>query len=207
LKKLAILGAGGHGKVAADIAEQSGWNVHFFDSSYPRVDKCAGWSVVGNDERLFTQVDAYDAVFIAVGNNTTREKLQNQLKSKGFNLATLIAPSATVSQFAHIGEGVLVVGSACINIGAHIHDGVIINTAATVDHDCIIDEFSHISPGVNLAGGVKVGARTWIGIGSSVIQQIEIGHDAILGAGSVVVNNLPAQITAVGCPAKVVVKK
>lgn len=207
MKNLAILGAGGHGSVAADIAEQSGWNVHFFDSAYPRVGSCKGWIVVGNEECLFTHVNSYDAVFIAIGNNTIRERMQKKLKSTGFNIATLIAPSAIISQYAHIGEGVLVVGNACINIGAHIHNGVIINTGANIDHDCIVNEFAHISPGVNLAGEVKMGARTWIGIGSSVIHQIEIGHDVILGAGSVVVNNLPAHITAIGCPAKVVVKK
>jgi len=207
LKNLAILGAGGHGEIAAEIAEQTGWNISFFDNSYPQIQACAHWDIVGGEACLLAYINEYDGVFIAIGNNSIREKKQKELKYAGFNIATLISPSAIISQYANIGEGVLVVGNACINIGAHIHNGVIINTGATIDHDCIVDEFVHISPGVNLAGEVKVGARTWVGIGSTVIHQIEIGHDTILGAGSVVVNNLPAEITAVGCPARVTNKK
>jgi len=206
MKNLAILGAGGHGRVAAEIAEQSGWNVHFFDGAYPKVEYCGIWTVVGNEECLIANYRKFSTVFIAIGNNTIREKKQNILKSYGFDIATLISPNATISKHANIDEGVLVVGNACINIGAHIHNGVIINTGATVDHDCIIDEFSHISPGANLAGEVRIGARTWVGVGSSVIQGIEVGHDAILGAGTVVINDLPAQNTAVGCPARVITK-
>jgi sugar O-acyltransferase (sialic acid O-acetyltransferase NeuD family) len=206
MKNLAILGAGGHGKVVADIAEQSGWNVHFFDGAHPQVNHCGVWSVVGNEEYLIDHCSAYSAVFIAIGNNAIREKKHNKLKSAGFNIATLISPTATTSKYSNIGEGVLVVGNACINIGAHIHTGAIINTGANIDHDCIIDEFSHISPGANLAGEVRIGTRTWVGVGSSVIQGIEVGHDVIIGAGSVVINNLPAQNTAVGCPARIVTK-
>ena len=207
MRNLAILGAGGHGKVAADIAEQSGWNVHFFDCAHPKVDRCGAWTVVGNEECLMASGSMYNAVFIAIGNNLVREQKQNMLKIADFNIATLISPAATISKYANIDEGTLVIGNACINIGAHIQDGVIINTGANIDHDCIIEEFSHVSPGVNLAGEVKIGARTWVGIGSSVIHQTRIGHDAIIGAGSVVVNDLPAQITAMGCPARIVIKK
>jgi len=207
MRNLAILGAGGHGKVAADIAEQSGWNVCFFDDAHPQVNSCGAWSVLGNEKYLIDHCNAYSAVFIAIGNNDIREKKQNKLKSAGFNIATLISPTATISKHAKLGEGVLIVGNACINIGAYIDNGVIINTGANIDHDCIIEEFSHVSPGVNLAGEVIIGARTWVGIGSSVIHKTRIGHDAIIGAGSVVVNDLPVRITAVGCPAKILIKK
>lgn len=204
MTRLAIIGGGGHGKVAAHIAEQLGWAVHFFDAAYPKIAECGKWSVVGTDDDLVSLTHDYDAVFVAIGTNSTRSEKQSQFKSLGFNVATLISPKAIVNDGVTIGEGAIVVANACINIDTRIGDGVIINTGANIDHDCQIDDFAHISPGVNLAGDVSVGVRTWIGIGATVIQQVSIAANVIIGAGAVVINNIPANVTAVGCPAKII---
>lgn len=204
MKNIAIIGAGGHGKVAADIAEQLGWIVHCFDAAYPNVAQCGKWPIIGTDDDLVSLINDFDAVFVAIGNNNIRFESQYKFKSLGFNVATLISPKASVNDTVSIGEGALVGANACINIDTKIGEGVIINTGSNIDHDCQIDNFAHISPGVNLAGDVSVGVRTWIGIGASVIQQVNIAANVIIGAGAVVINNIPANVTAVGCPAKII---
>jgi serine acetyltransferase len=84
---------------------------------------------------------------------------------------------------------------------------VIINTNAIVDHDCFISSFVHICPGVSLAGEVTVGHASWVGIGSSVIQQINIGSDVKVGAGSTIIDSVPSDVTVVGSPGRIVKKK
>jgi sugar O-acyltransferase (sialic acid O-acetyltransferase NeuD family) len=206
MKNLAILGAGGHGKVAADIAEQLGWNVHFFDAAYPEVAHCGHWDVVGDETSLVEHANKYDAIFIAIGNNFIRETKQKQFKALGLNITSLISPDAILSDHIEIGDGVLIVANACVNIDSTIADGVIINTGANIDHDNSIGAFTHISPGVNLAGETTIGQRCWIGIGSSVIHQINISDDVMVGAGAVIINDVPANVTLVGCPARIVSK-
>ncbi|MEW6989870.1 acetyltransferase [Colwelliaceae bacterium 6441] len=203
MKNLAILGAGGHGKVAADIAEQLGWNIHFFDLAYPQVKKCGLWEVVGDEKSLIKHAANYDAVFVGIGNNSIRAKKQKEFKQLGFTITSLISPAATLSAHVEIGEGVLIVANACINIDTKIADGVIINTGANIDHDNDIGAFSHISPGVNLAGEVTIGQQCWIGIGSTVIHQITVADNVMVGAGTVIINDVPESVTVVGCPARI----
>jgi len=206
MKNLAILGAGGHGKIAADIAEQLGWQIHFFDAAYPEIKTCGAWDVVGDEICLIEHAAKYDAVFVAIGSNDIRAIKQEELKAYGFRITSLISPSATISGYVDIGDGVLIVANACINVGASIGDGVIINTGANIDHDNVIGNYSHISPGVNLAGNVSIGQRCWIGIGSTVIHQIKVSDNVMVGAGAVIVNDVPANVTLVGCPARIVRK-
>jgi sugar O-acyltransferase (sialic acid O-acetyltransferase NeuD family) len=206
MKHLAILGAGGHGKVAADIAEQLGWGVHFFDAAYPEIKYCGVWDVVGDEEALTEHARKYDAIFIAIGNNDIRAVKQKQFAEYGFKLTSLISPHATISEHVDVGAGVLIAANACINVGSIIADGVIINTGANIDHDNNIGAYSHISPGVNLAGEVHIGSQCWIGIGSSIIHEIKIGNNVMVGAGAVIVNDVPSNVTVVGCPARIVRK-
>lgn len=204
MKNLAILGAGGHGKVAADIAEQLGWNVHFFDLAYPEVKECGPWQVVGDETSLIKHAAQYAAIFVSIGNNDIRAKKQEEFKALGFTITSLISPYATLSEHVEVGDGVLIVANACINIGTTIADGVIINTGANIDHDNTLGAYCHISPGVNLAGEVSIGERCWVGIGSSVIHQINIAENVMVGAGAVIINDVPANVTLVGCPARIV---
>lgn len=203
MRKLAILGASGHGRVAAETAEKLGWHVSFYDARYPQLTTSGPYQVVGNEQQLQDRLAELDGVFIAIGNNGVRKAKQLSLTSAGAKIVSLISVDAVVSQHASIGAGVLVVAGACINTGSHIADGVIVNTRALVDHDCVIAEFSHICPGVSLAGNVGVGSLTWVGIGSVVIQGITIGQESIIGAGTVVIRDIDSHVTAVGNPARV----
>lgn len=202
MKRLAILGASGHGKVVADLAEQCGWEVVFFDDTFPQLQLNGAWRVVGNTVDLLHQIDKYPQVSVAIGHNRTRLAKLALLQHSGFTAVTLVHPRAFVSSRAVLGAGVVVFAGAIVNAFANVGDGCILNTLCSVDHDCDLGAGVHISPGVNLAGSVVVGEASWIGIGASVRQLLKIGSDVIVGAGAAVVNDIQDGLTVVGVPAK-----
>ncbi|MGP5574437.1 acetyltransferase [Psychrobacter faecalis] len=200
---LAILGASGHGKVLADIAELTGWEkIDFFDDAWPERKNNGAWQVIGDTQKLLDSLKAYDGVIVAIGNNKIRQQKLQQLDSAGAKIITLIHPSATVSRYTKIGPGSVVVAGAVINPDCIIGSGAIINTCSSVGHDCTLGDAVHVCPGARLAGGSEVNDRAWIGVGSSVRQLIRIGSDAIVGAGAAVVQDVLPNITVVGVPAR-----
>lgn len=204
---LAILGASGHGKVLADIAELTGWNnIVFFDDAWPEKKNNGIWQVIGNTQMLLNNLKNYQGVIVAIGNNEIRQKKLQQLDSAGAKIITLIHPSSTVSRYTQIGLGSVIVAGAVINPDCVIGSGTIINTCSSVGHDCTLGDAVHICPGARLAGGTEVDDRAWIGVGSSVRQLIRVGADAVVGAGSVVVKNVRAGTVVVGNPAKPLIK-
>lgn len=200
---LVIIGAGGHGRVVADCAESIGTydNIIFLDDCFDERKKNHLWSIAGPIAHWPNYCDNADFI-VAVGNNLLRASLLQQLASKQSYIATLIHPTAFISDHSVIGKGVVVFANAVINVGAHIDDGCIINTAATIDHDCHIQAYCHISPGVNLAGGVIVGEFSWLGIGSSVVEYITIANNTQSGAGAVITQSTSSNTLYLGVPAK-----
>lgn len=142
-------------------------------------------------------------VFIAVGDNQARARLTNQVRVSGLELDTAIASTAIVSRSVSIAPGSLLCAGSVVSAAARIGVGVIVNTNASVDHDCVIGDFSHLAPAVALAGDVHVGTRTLVGIGARVLPGIHIGDDVIIGAGSVVTRDVPDGVTVVGAPARI----
>ncbi len=202
-KSCAILGASGHGKVVAEIAELNGYqDIVFFDDRWPELQSVEHWPVKGNSESLLASASSFDLAVIAIGNNNVRLEKQKQLISVGACFSPLVHPRATVSQYAELGLGSVVMANAVINPFVHIGDACIINTSSTIDHDCKLADGVHVSPGSNLAGGVSVGECTWLGIGSQVKQLITIGAGTMVGAGATVITNVPSFQTVVGTPAQ-----
>ncbi|MED4079844.1 acetyltransferase [Halalkalibacterium halodurans] len=200
--KLLIIGASGHGKVIADIALQMNrWNTILFLDDNERVKRAMGLDVIGKTKDVDKFIADYD-IFIGIGNNQIREKLQNQLKASQATIPTLIHPSAVIGSKVAIGQGTAVMAGAVINCCSKIGDGCIVNTGATIDHDNCIEDYVHISPGVNIAGSVKVGRSSWLGIGSKVSNNIDITSNCIIGAGGVVVQDIYESGTYVGVPVK-----
>lgn len=203
MKCLAILGAGGHGKVVADAALASGWNeIHFYDSSWPNCERNSHWRILGNDELLISKLDQYDGVIVAIGNNQVRWQKYRMLFEQKAKIVNIVHPSAQVSKYAKLGIGSVVLANAVVNVDAHIGDACIINVGATIDHDSHIASAAHVCPGANLSGAVFVGEKSWIGVGSSVKQGIKIGHQVMIGAGAVVLTDVPDGLVIVGNPAR-----
>lgn len=203
MKPLAVLGASGHGKVVAEIAELLGWNVIFFDDAFPEISALEVWQVKGTTADLLASLSDFDGCIVAIGNNEIRLDKTAMLQSKQANLVTLIHPLAVVSSYSQVGVGSVVMAGAVINPFASIGLANIVNTGATIDHDCILGAGVHISPGANLAGAVSIGNKSWVGIGAVIKQSLLIGEKVTVGAGAVVVSNLPSNVVAIGVPAKV----
>lgn len=204
---LFILGAGGHAKVVADAAEASGkWRaIELYDDAWPTLSSSGSWPVVGNTQKLFeTKPSLTHQVIVGIGNNVVRQSLQEKLEILGWSLATVIHPAATVSTHSTIEPGSVVMAGAIVNIGAIIGKGCIVNTRASIDHDCVLGEAVHISPGAVLSGTVAIGEQTWVGAGAVVINNTNIGSRAMIGAGAAVVSSIPSDVVAYGNPAKVI---
>lgn len=203
MSRIAIVGAGGHGKVVADIAVELGWqDICFFDKAWPEKKNNGSWDVIGNTEILLNTLEKFKEVFVAIGNNAIRQKTVELLIRQELSIATLIHSRAYVSRGATVDAGSVMMANAVVNIDAKVGKGCIINTGATVDHDCLLENYVHIGPGANLGGNVTVREGAWVGIGASVRQGIIIGKNSIVGAGAVVVKDVPDNVTVVGNPAK-----
>ena len=203
---LLIIGAGGHGKVIADIASALGkWDqIAFVDDKYPDLTQVLDWPVIGGMEDFRNHREVYPDVFVAVGDNAVRQKITIWSEEAGFHLPTLIHPRAAVSRLAVIGAGTVINSQAAVNANATIGKGCIVNTGATVGHDCVLGDFVHVAPGASLAGETVIGDGCWIGMRSAVIEQLTVGKGVVIGAGAVVTRNIPDNKLVVGIPAKIV---
>lgn len=161
MKKLLILGAGGHGKVVAEVAEACGYRVSFLD------DK-PGKDVIGSLSDIDDVKESFDEFFVGIGNNSKRQSLQHELEKKGLHVATLVHPSAYVSPTAKIDAGTVVEPKAIVNTNSVISKGCIISVGAIIDHDTIICEYSHVNSGAICKGGAKVEPGTRIEAGKVV---------------------------------------
>lgn len=199
-KQIVIVGAGGHGKVIADIAKKIGYIDIIFLDDDPSVAECGGYSVNGTSKDISRYADR-DFV-VAIGNSRIRQKIQDLLVEVGMRIATLVHPNAVIGENVTLGEGTVVMAGAVVNPCSKIGRGSIINTCASVDHDCIIGDYAHVSIGAHVAGSVMVGDRTWIGAGATVSNDVAIASDCMIGAGAVVVNDLTESDTYIGIPAR-----
>ena len=142
-------------------------------------------------------------ILIAIGEARVRRQLALLVLDRGGRLARAIHPSAVIASDVFIGEGTVIMAGVVINTGSRIGRFVVVNTGATVDHDNLIEDGVHISPGCHLAGNVICRADAFVGTGASIIPRTEIGTRAVIGAGAAVISDVPSDALAVGCPAVV----
>jgi sugar O-acyltransferase (sialic acid O-acetyltransferase NeuD family) len=194
--KLKIIGASGHGKVVADIAVLLGYDeIEFYDDD-PSLRSCGGWPVVGMSADCNP---ATDEVFVAIGMPEVRSRMMAAMPEA--RMPVLVHPRAVVARDVSLGRGSVVMAGAVINPGARLGQGVIVNTCSSVDHDCVLEDFVHVSVGAHLCGTDRIGARTWVGAGSTVSNNLQICADCMIGAGAVVVRPISEPGVYYGVPA------
>lgn len=193
---MVIFGASGHGKVVFDIiCDEGKYIVDKFIDDNPSTNLFCGIPLEKSNKETVDK-----PMIIAIGNNFTREKVSHRFKK----YITTIHPTAYISKYTKIDYGSVIMPGVVINSSCKIGRHCILNTNCSIDHDCAIEDFVHISPNVGLAGNVHIGARTHIGIGTNIIQGIKIGKNVTVGAGSVIIRDIPDNAVVVGNPGKII---
>ena len=203
MTQLVIVGAGGHGKVVADIAESIGCysGILFIDDAVNSLaEGPLGYPIAGGLSKVSMLGDA--DVVVAIGDGRVRRRVSDVLEKDGRRIVSLVHPSAAISRHAVLGRGTVVMPGAVVGPDVRIGAGVIVNTSASIDHDCVVGDYAHISVGSHLAGGVCIGENTWIGIGAAVINNVSVCSDVTVGAGAAVVRDVLDAGTYVGVPAR-----
>jgi sugar O-acyltransferase (sialic acid O-acetyltransferase NeuD family) len=195
-----LLGASGHAKVIIDSLKASGKKISGLFDDNPEVKELLGYNVFGPFDPIRL---GDEELIISVGLNHIRKKIVENLPGN-IRYGNAIHPSAIISEHASLGEGTVVMQGAviqsCVSIGKHC----IINTTASVDHDCLLEDYVHISPNATLCGAVSVGEGSQVGAGAVVIPGIKIGKWSLVAAGAVVMKDVPDNVLVLGNPARVV---
>ena len=194
-KNVIIIGAGGHGKVIADIVRKSNDNfIGFLD------DDLSKENVIGRVSECTKYQDCY--FVIGIGNNKIRKKIAEEYPELKYY--TAIHPAAILSTNVKIGKGTVIMANAVINDSSEIGSYCIINTASVVEHDNCIEDYVHISPNATLCGTVKVGKETHIGAGAIIKNNISICGNVVVGIGAAIVKDIDESGTYVGVPGKMI---
>jgi sugar O-acyltransferase (sialic acid O-acetyltransferase NeuD family) len=181
-----IIGASGHAKSVLDLLEDLHVVKSIFDDNQ-NIKSILGIPVTSPIPQIFP--DEYPAI-IAIGDNIFRKKIVEKL-SVNTNYCNISHRTALVSKNSTIGKGVVIMENSIIKVDSVIGDHVIINTAASVDHDCSLENFVHLAPSVTLCGNINIGEGTLVGVGSVILPGITIGKWCVIGAGSVVHKDMP----------------
>lgn len=191
-----LYGASGHAKVIMEILKANGVEIEGLVDDNPDIIELLGYPV-------YHQRTDLSPMIVSIGNNAIRKHIVEKL-SVEFGQA--IHPTAIVSHTAIIEEGTVIMQGAIVQACTRIGKHCIINTGASVDHECIIKNFVHISPHATLCGNVHVGEGSWVAAGTVVLPGVKIGKWSVIGAGSVVSKDIPDGVLAVGNRCKVIKK-
>ena len=209
MKDLIIIGASGFGREVAWLVERINavkmtWRIIGFidDNAAIHGSLVGGYPVIGDCKKISEYPDAF--YVCAIGASKVRKtviaKVMNSIHT--LHYATLIDPSVIISERVNISDGCIICAGSIITVDITLGNHVIINLDCTIGHDAVINDFVTIYPSVNVSGTTTVGECVELGTGAQIIQGKIIGKDTIIGAGSVVVTDLPEKCTAVGSPAK-----
>lgn len=189
-----LYGASGHAKVIIDILESCNVPVKGLYDDDTSLERLLDYPV-------FHDKEIQGPLVVSIGDNRIRKRIA-ELLSVEYGKA--IHSSALVSKRSFIDEGTVIMQGAiiqsCVKIGKHC----IINTGVSVDHDCVVDDFVHLSPQVTLCGNVSIGEGSWIGAGTTIIPGVKVGKWSIIAAGSVVTKDIPDQVLAGGNRCRVI---
>lgn len=204
MSDIVLVGGGGHARSVADAALRAGYTIAGVLD--PKGEPVLNIPCLGGDEMIKPLADKGCQFVITYGGLTSSRKrvqLFEKVMLAGGTLAVIVAASATVSPFAEVGGGTVVLEGARVNAGADIYTNAIINTGAIVEHDCVVGNNTHISTGAVLNGGAQVYDNCLVGSHATVLQGVHIAEGSTIGAGAVVLHTIrKSGGTWVGCPAR-----
>ena len=209
MKDLIIIGASGFGREVAWLVERINskkktWNLlGYIDDSEEMQNKTINsYPVIGTIDDVYKFPDTFFVV--AIGSASTRERVVDRISAQMPNIkfGILIDPSVEMSDSVIIGEGSIVCAHTIITVNITIGKHVIVNLDCTIGHDAVLNDFVTVYPSVNISGNTDIGYASELGTGMQIIQGKKIGERSIVGAGAVVIRDIPEKCTAVGSPAK-----
>lgn len=213
MRPLLVIGSSGHASAVLDVVELQGDYevIGLLDSFEAAGVTKHGYHVLGAAEAVAEIAESLACrfVFVAIGDNWARWQISKKVSSvlPNAEFPAVIHPSVVVSKSARVGAGSVIMAASVVMTNTVIGEGCIVNTASTLNHDCRMDDYSSLSPGVHLGGAAAIGFRSSIGIGSTLREKVTIGRDTVIGAGSVVLNEIPDGVVAYGVPAKMARKR
>jgi sugar O-acyltransferase (sialic acid O-acetyltransferase NeuD family) len=208
-KNALLVGARGHARAVADVikAENRYQIIGLIDSFQEPGTICFGYHVLGGEADIVKICGELDIahMFVAVGDNYQRQAMTDRIKRMFPNITFIspVHPSALIGSDVEIGDGTVVMPGVIVVSGSSIAEGCLLNTASSLDHDCAMEAWSSLAPGVVAGGGVRLGARSSIGLGASIKNSINIGCDTVIGVGAAVVGDIPDNVIAYGVPCRV----
>ncbi len=205
--RTAIIGAGGHGRVVREIVSLQGRlePVAFYDDDLQKLGLVIdGTTVAGPLDLLRESPRPVDAVAVAIGlDGRRRAEIFGEMSGLGYEMVSAIHPFSFISKSTRIGRGLVVMAGVTVSPGTEIRENVLINTGASIDHDCRLDDHCSVLPNASIAGGVHIGKLACVGQNASVNQYLRIGPRSVIGAGAVVIADVPQDVVVVGVPARV----
>jgi len=209
MQKIVILGAGGFGREVLDVLLAQNkvskkWEIlGFIDENPAKWGQILnGYPVLGSFE-WFSEANLKAVkVICAIGDNKVRAKVVKKAKSLNLAFASVIHPTVVATDFVTFGEGVIICAGCILTNQISIGNHVIVNLDVTIGHDTVVEDFCNLNPGVHINGANRVCTGAYVGSGAVTVQNVTIGRWSVVGAGAVVINDIPDKVVAVGVPAK-----
>ena len=208
-----LIGASEHAKVVMDAIEKEGkYKIYgLIDSYKPAGEDVFGYKILGTEDMLANLFQSGEVMggIITIGDNWTRYLVAEKIRSlqPDFKFINVIHPSASIARGVTIGAGTVLMAGVVVNCDSRIGEFCILNTKSSLDHDCVMEDFSSLAPGVTTGGKVLIGAFSAISLGANILHGMKIGEHVVLGAGAVVLKDIPNHSVAYGVPAKVIRKR
>jgi sugar O-acyltransferase (sialic acid O-acetyltransferase NeuD family) len=210
VENIVVVGSSGHAKVVLDILEKQG-TYHIaglIDAIMPAGERAFGYELLGAESDLPGLVDRLKlrGCLIAIGDNWRRHLVAQKLMQLApmLDFVAAIHPSAQLGRGAMVGRGSVIMAGAAVNSDSRVGEFCIVNTHASLDHDSVMEDFSSLAPNAATGGNVHIGAYSAISMGANIIHGRRVGRHSVIGAGALVLEDLPDFTVAYGVPARVI---
>lgn len=209
-ERIIVVGSGGHARAVLDVVRSQGRYVvaGFIDGTKPKGTSCLGLLVLGDETDLpeVCRAEGTTLGIVAIGDNFQRRAMTERLQAlvPSFAAVTAIHASAVVAADATIGSGTVIMPGAVVASGCRLGRGCLVNTLASLDHDGVMEDYASLAPGAVTGGDVHLGTCAAVGLGARVVHRCRIGAHAVVGAGALVLKDVPPEVVAFGIPADVI---